>query len=527
MHVNTNPTAAPRASNLETQILPRPLREWQRIASRSWRPAVVSGRAALIPLALCLCVGAAEGQLFVSSAQRDVEQGAEVAKLVEQQIGLYPMPKAEAYLREVGEKLVATVNDPRWKFSFQIVNQSEPNAFAIPGGGIYVSRGLLALIIREDELAGALAHEIAHVTQRHSARQQRKGFLPGLLSMPGNVVGGVVGENLGALINAPIDTVGGAWLSHYSRGQESESDRIGIRTAAQAGYAPAALADFLQRLEQDVASQTGEQRRFSIFDSHPMTDARLKDIHKRSAALTPAAKPRVAPDTASLFANFDGMWWGEDPEAGVFRKNQFLQPTIGFTMTFPEGWKSQNTPQYVISAHPKLEAILLLGVAGAVSDPEATGEKFVQHMRTKARIEPASTRKGAIGEFPAFVVTYQDRSGGSAVYLHFAWVTMKGTTYQLIGLAPERHREALRNAALSLRPLTEVERGAVTGKRLRIVAARAGERLENLGARSGNVWSPAYTAIVNGLNVEAELRAGTLVKIAREERWSAAAGADR
>ena len=227
----------------------------------------------------------AQGQLLGPSPQRDIEQGAEVAKLVEQQIGLYPMPQTEAYLREVGGRLVAVVNDPRWKFSFQIVDQQEPNAFAIPGGGIYVSRGLLALIKREDELAGVLAHEIAHVTQRHSAKQQRKGILPGLLSVPGNVVGNVVGENLGALINAPIDTVGGAWLSRYSRGQESESDRIGIRTAAQAGYEPTALADILQRLEQDVASQTGQERRFSIFDSHPMTETRLKDIRSRAAAL--------------------------------------------------------------------------------------------------------------------------------------------------------------------------------------------------------------------------------------------------
>jgi predicted Zn-dependent protease len=479
---------------------------------------------AVLLLALGLPFSPTAGQLLGPSAQRDVEQGAEVAKLVEQQIGLYTAPVTETYLREVGERLVAAVNDSRWRFSFHIVNQSEPNAFAIPGGGIYVSRGLLTLVNREEELAGALAHEIAHVTLRHSAKQQRKGILPGLLSLPGNVVGSVVGENLGALINAPIDTVGGAWLSHYSRGQESESDRIGIRTAAQAGYDPAALADLLRRLEQDVASQTGEQRRFSIFDSHPMTETRLKDIRSRAADLKPESKRPVAPDATALFQKLDGMWWGENPEEGVFRKNQFLQPAIGFTMTFPEDWKHQNTPQYVISAHLKQEAVLLLGVAGAASDPEAAGEKCIQQMRTKARIEPASTRKESIGEFPAFVVTYLVQSGRSPTYLHFAWVTMKGTTYQLIGLAPEKHREALRNAALSLRPLTEVERGAVTGKRLRIVAARSGERLEDLAARSGNVWSPDYTALVNGLDREAALAAGRLVKIAREERWTQPAG---
>jgi predicted Zn-dependent protease len=471
----------------------------------------------LAVLAVWFAASPLQGQLLGPPPQRDIEQGAEVAKQVEQQIGLYSLPKADGYLGELGARLVATVNDARWKFTFRIVDQQEPNAFAIPGGGIYVSRGLLALVKREDELAGVLAHEIAHVTQRHSARQQRKGLLPGLLSLPGNVVGHVVGENLGALINAPIDTVGGAWLNHYSRGQESEADRIGIRTAAQAGYAPIALADILSRLEQDAARQTGQEHRFSIFDSHPMTETRMNDIRSRAAALTPATHASLAPDAASLFAKFDGMWWGENPDAGVFRKNQFLQPSIGFTITFPEGWKHQNTPRYVISAHPKQEAMLLLGIAGAASDPEAAGARLIERMRTKARVEPASTRKTSVGEFPAFVVTYLDRSGRAPAYLHFAWVAMGGKTYQMIGLSPEAHREALRNAALSLRPLTDVERGAVTGKRLRIVAAREGERLENLSARSGNAWTPAYTALVNGLDAEADLKVGQLVKIARLE----------
>jgi predicted Zn-dependent protease len=497
-----------------------PFFPWPGSGPLRWRRADFIPRLALAVLAIRLFVVPAQGQLLGPSPESDIQQGAQVAKLVEQQIGLYPMPKTEAYLREVGDRLVAAVNDPRWKFSFRIVDQAEPNAFAIPGGGIYVSRGLLALLEREDELAGVLAHEIAHVTQRHSARQQRKGILPGLLSLPGNVVGNVVGENLGTLINAPIETVGGAWLSHYSRGQESESDRIGIRTAAQAGYNPIALADMLRRLEQDVASQTGEERKFSIFDSHPMTDTRLKDIQSRAADLTPATQPRLAPDAAALFAKLDGMWWGENPDEGIFRKNQFLQPTIGFTLMLPEGWKHQNNPQYVISAHPAKEAILLLGIAGLASDPEATGQKFIEKMRTKARAEPVSTRKASVGEYPAFVVTYLDRSGRAPAYLHFAWVAMAGRTYQLIGLGPEKHREALRNAALSLRPLTDVERGAVTGKRLRIVTAHQGERLESLSARAGNVWSPAYTALVNGLNVEADLKEGQPVKIAREERWT-------
>ena len=476
-----------------------------------------SSTTTMIALAILASATNSHAQLFSSSPQHDIEQGSEVAKVVERQIGLYSSPVTEAYVRAVGQRLVAAAGDPRWKFSFQIVDQEEPNCFAIPGGGIYVSRGLLALLVREDELACVLGHEIAHVTQRHSARQQRKGFLPGLLSLPGNVVGNVVSENLGTLMNAPVEAVGGAWLSHYSRSQETEADRIGIRTAAQAGYQPTALAEILQRLDRDVASQTGKERRFSIFDSHPMTQTRLKDIQRRAASLSPAAQAPEARDTAALFAKLDGIWWGENPENGVFHKNQFLHPAIGFTLTLPAGWKHRNSPQYVISVEPKEEAMLMLGLAGPACDPQTAGQEFVQQMHARAEIDPISVRNTTLGSFPAFLATYLERSGRAPMYLHFLWVTMAERTYQLIGLAPEQHQQTLKNAALTLRPLTEAERKSVTGKRLRIVTAHRGERLDELAARSGNAWSPAYTALANGLEVEATLSEGQLVKIARLE----------
>jgi predicted Zn-dependent protease len=455
--------------------------------------------------------------LFSSAAARDVEQGAQVAKLVERQIGLYSMPEAEACVREIGERLVAAANDSRWDFSFHIVDQSEPNAFSIPGGGVYVSRGLLALVNREDELAGVLAHEIAHVTQRHSAREQRKALLPGFLTVPGHIVGNVVSDRLGALINTPVETAGGAWLSHYSRGQETEADKIGTDTAAKAGYDPAALGDILVRLDRAVTSQTGQEHSFSIFDSHPMTENRLRDIRRQSSKLTTAARPPVASDPTSLWTRLDGMWCGQNPEAGVFHQNQFLHASAGFTITFPSGWKHRNTPQFVMAADPGLEALLLLATAAGELDPQAAGEQFVQQMQSSTGLAPDSARRTSFGEFPGYVVSYRKVSGRAPVYLHFAWVAMAGATYQLIGLAPEKYEETLRNAVLTLRPLTEAESGTVSGKRLGIATARSGERLEDLGTRCGNVWSPAYTALVNGLTADQALANGQRIKIARTE----------
>jgi predicted Zn-dependent protease len=468
---------------------------------------------------LALAPGCAQ-LLPVPPVKSDLEQGVAVAKQVEEQIGLYAAPQTGEYLRQVGQRLVAATKDTRWKFSFQIVEQSEPNAFSIPGGGVYVSRGLLALVTSEDELAGVLGHEIAHVTERHWARQQREGLLSGVLSLPGNLVGNVVSENLGDLINLPVSVAGGAWLSRYSRSQERDADRIGLRTAAQAGYDPEALSTILARLEADAAAQTGQEPRFSIFDSHPMTESRMRDIQRELPRIQPEPRPAIAADPAAFYQKLDGLWWGENPEAGLFRGNRFVHPALGFTITFPNEWKHQNTPQVVMAVHPRQEALLLLRVVGPAADPEAAGQKFVERMRSKAQLEPATTRKVSLGSAPAFVVTYRDASGRTPVYLHFAWVALAGKTFQLIGLAPEKYHEALRDAALSLRPMTLVEQRAVTGKRLRLVEAKEGERLEDLSARTDNVWTPSYTALVNGLKAETGLRGGQRLKIAREEHWS-------
>jgi predicted Zn-dependent protease len=461
-------------------------------------------------------------QLFVSSAQSDIEQGNQVARQVEQQIGLYALPSAQTWVQGVGQRLVTVANDPRWKFSFQIVDQAEPNAFAIPGGGIYVSRGLLTLINREDELAGVLGHEIAHVTERHSARQQRRGILPGLLSLPGNIVGGLINEDLGALINSPIKGLSSFGLSRYGRGQETDSDRIGTATSAGSGYDPLALAVILDSLNRDATIKTGEQRKSSIFDSHPMTETRLSDIQKRAPKLKRASQPPLVADTASLYRLLDGMWWGQNPEAGVIEHDRFSHPTMGFTVTFPRGWQHGNTPSAATSTHPKQEAMFVLGIDPSNSEPHVAGETFVRKMRTEKKAEPTSIRTTPVDGKPVYVATYTDRSSREPLYLHFVWARMAGQTYHFIGMGAERHQETLRTVALSLRPLTDAERRAITGKRLRVATAHAGESIEQFSFRTGNAWTPTYTALVNGLAVNAQLTDNQPLKIVRtESAWTA------
>ena len=190
----------------------------------------------------CLAVfphlGLDDGRPSTVGQSSDEEIGAEVAKQVEAEIGLYQAPVTRDYVRAIGSRLVSHLEDNEFAFRFNIVDQFDPNAFAAPGGWVYVSRGLLVLANSEDELAGVIGHEITHVTERHSAGRQRRGLLGGILKIPGNIVGVVVGKDIGDLINSPLDTIGQISLASYSRGQESEADRLGMRLAAGAATIP-------------------------------------------------------------------------------------------------------------------------------------------------------------------------------------------------------------------------------------------------------------------------------------------------
>ena len=196
----------------------------------------------------------------LQSVEKDKQMGQETARQVETDMGIYSDAAGIQYLNRIGDRLVAVNPDQTFDYQFAIVDQQVPNAFALPGGYIYVSRGLLVLTNSEDELAGVVGHEIIHVSQRHSARQMAKARVPTLFALPGAVVGGVISENLGNLLLAPVQMIGGGYLAFHGRQDEFESDQLGQQLAADAGYDPAALATILARLETYTEADTGEKR---------------------------------------------------------------------------------------------------------------------------------------------------------------------------------------------------------------------------------------------------------------------------
>jgi predicted Zn-dependent protease len=450
----------------------------------------------------------------LQSVDEDKVMGRQVAQQVESTMGVYEDPRLTPYVNTVGRRLVAIHEDQRFTYTFSIVDQAEANAFAAPGGYIYVSRGMLALANSEDELANIIGHEIIHVSSRHTAQQMAKARVPGLLSLPGRVVGGVLSDRLGNLINAPINMAGGAFIAKHGREQEFESDRYGQVLAAGSGYDPQALATALARLEQESKLMTGQERKASFFDTHPMTPDRVARLTRDAQNIEWTRQPGVTGDAAAYLRRLDGLLIGPNPVQGVIHGRKILQPALDCAVTFPEGWQLINTRRAVIAAEPNQEGLLVMSIAGKDIAPHQAADELIRALEKGYGAKPSISKYVEVGPYPGHLVTYTDDSGREPMHIHFVWFAYRGLLYQYVGLGPERLRPILRDAALSFRPLTDAERSGIKEMRLQIVTAKGGETLSQLSEREHNALKMEYTAVINGIDADQPLLAGQLVKIA-------------
>jgi predicted Zn-dependent protease len=456
----------------------------------------------------------------LQSVEKDKQLGREVSKQVETDIGVHKHADLTGYIETVGDRLVRVNPDQRFYYSFAIVDQWEPNAFAAPGGYVYVSRGLLALTNNENELANVIGHEIMHVSQRHTAKQMAKTRLPGLLSLPGQVVGGVISENLGNLINAPVNALGGAYIAQHSRTDEFEADQLGQQLAARAGYDPQAMATFLDRLGQTAEIISGEKHRPGWFDTHPSTPDRVTRVSRDAQKIEWVRQPAVVGDKNAYLRQLDGLLLGVNPAFGVLHGRQLLHPVLELSIEFPPDWTTVVNRQAVVAIAPEKDGVLTIGIGGENIEPREAAKVFERALYEEYRIKPTRAEKVKIGAFPAHLLLYTDTSGKEPMHLAFLWVSYRNVLYLFIGLAPEHHRELLRAAALSFRPMTAKEKSSIKERRLKVVTARANESLSRLSKRTGNVWPLEATAVVNGLSAGQKLKKGQLVKIAVSQSFS-------
>lgn len=262
-------------------------------------------------------------------------------KMVEAFGGLYEDPALNAYVTSIGRKLAAQSELPDLNFQFFILNDETVNAFALPGGYVYISRGLIALAEDESELAGVIGHEIGHVTARHSAQRYSSQVATNIGLTAVGILGSVLGapSGLGNLASFGAQ----AALQSYSRSQELEADKLGVRYMTKLGYDPAALGDFFAKLDAHTAiqaKQAGQPKdNFSIMSTHPRTSDRIAQAKTLAKTETPPDPKRKR---EFFLSQIDGIPFGKDPDEGFMKGDTFIHPDLGFKFDFPPDFKVNN-----------------------------------------------------------------------------------------------------------------------------------------------------------------------------------------
>jgi predicted Zn-dependent protease len=455
-------------------------------------------------------------EFVLVSGARERALGAEQEAGLIAELGLSDHAASSGWVEAVGQRVA--VHSPRQdvRYRFHVADLEVPNAFALPGGPIFVTRGLLALVRSEDELAGVLGHEIVHVAARHSVRQVTAATpLAVVFGLPAAIVG-AVSRPLGNLVALPGALVSALALSAYGREQEFEADRVGAELAAAAGFQPLALADFLERLAREEGLHREGPPPLSFFASHPRTPDRMQRVREHAARLAPTAAARIAADEAAVLARLDGLLVGPSPAQGVFVDDAFFHPDLGFAWRVPAGWERDNQPEAVVAVDPASEGrvALLLQLAGEGDDPVAAAVAEglgPEHQRALHRLEIAG-RPAAQLELTR---------GGDAALL--TWLALGGRVYRVVGICPvaelgARH-ELFVSATRELRELTPADRRRIEAARLRVLEARPGEGLDALAKRADSPWSPAQIAVANDLDAGAPLPGGARLKLAVREAW--------
>ena len=471
----------------------------------------------LAPIALAVgCSSSLE--LGLPPVHVDRRLGEQTAELVATEMGLVDDVATTRYLNEVGRRVVARIPKQRFDYEFRVIDQPEPNAFAAPGGYVFVSRGMLALCNDEDELATVLAHEIVHVSRRHTVKQIAQDQMPNLFALPGQALETIAGDDVGAALGSPFTNLSRGWKASFSRDHEYEADRIGQMLAADAGYDPLALGPLLERMEHIALLRTGEPSMPSFFDTHPSTPDRSMRLTQHGNELEPAAAAPIAPNSRAFLRRMEGLLIGPNPLYGVVRGTRFLHPGLGYVLDMPESWSIVKTPFTVGAVAPEHDGVAFLVVQGEARDLEAAGEAFLEDLAESVEMTPTRKEMIDIDGRSAYLVSFEVEGDDEPGHVNLLWLEHEGLLFQALSVGRASHDETLLAALTSFRPIEDDERRSIRQLRLRLATAQEDETLMQFGARMRSVFGEEALAVLNGIeDDEAPLEPGRLVKYVASE----------
>ena len=456
-----------------------------------------------------------EREFVLMSEAQEIAMGREADVEIRRQMGLYEDEALQSYVEDIGLALAVRSHRPELPWSFAIVDSPAINAFAVPGGFIYLTRGILPFLGDEADLAGVLGHEIGHVTARHTVRAYTRasgaqlGVLAGsILSPAAAAVGGLTQSGLGVL------------FLRYGRDAELQADRLGAEYAAITGWDPAGVRDMLSTLSR-LSAGVDPRGVPGWLSTHPAASDRVERVGATLSELS------ARMDTSGLRVNrqgyldrLDGLIYGDNPEQGVVRGRDFLHPGLRFALRFPDGWEVVNTETQVGATRPGEDVYMVLQL---VSD---SGTRDLEAL-TVGAMRDSGYRLDTGGEtsingLTAFVGTFTGgRRDDRQPRARMAYIEHQRTVYALVGLAEAQVYEQVEsefNAAIrSFRPLSAAQAEEIRPNRIRFYTVQPGDTWQSIAQGAGHGIVPSNTlAIMNGFPVNEQPVAGDRLKIAVE-----------
>ena len=450
-------------------------------------------------------------EFSLMSESQEVAIGQEMDVEVRREMGVYEDRGLQEYVSSIGLRLAQNSERPGLPWHFAVVDMPVVNAFALPGGYIYLTRGILAFLNSEAQLAGVLGHEIGHVTARHAAQQYSRATGAQL----GLILGGIVvpaTRPFGQLAQSSL----GLLFLKYGREDELQADSLGVRYAARSAWDPSGVAGMLRTLDR-IGGESDDRSVPNWLATHPAPADRVEKVQAAIQQATFLVDARNTVDRNDYLRRIDGIIYGDNPDQGVVRGNRFLHAGLLFSLDFPQGWAINNMPTEFVAKRPDAEVYMVMQL---VQRPTGRNiEAIVLGSMQKAGLKSVEGSRTTINGLEAFLGTYEGSLEDlGRVNVRAAHVIHEKNVFMIAGFAPvqsfNQAEAELTSSIRSFRPLTAAQAEAIRPNRIDLYTAVRGDTWQSIAEREGKGFvKPTTLAIMNGHAVNDQPRAGERLKI--------------